>query len=134
MKTTYTAAIVIAIASLAAGQAMADTTDPITGMTHSELSAAVEAAKSGVHTKTSAQVRAEAVAAQRSLDARDTKDPITGMSHRQLSAAIDAAQSGVYTKTRAQVRAEVVAAQRSLDARDTKDSITGMSYREMFGG
>jgi hypothetical protein len=114
MKTTYTAAIALALVTLVTGQAMA--------------------ANIPAEAKTRAQVRAEAVAAQRSLDARDTKDEFTGMSYREMSAVAEAAKSGVYTKTRAQVRAEAVAAQRSLDARDTKDEFTGMSNREMFGG
>jgi hypothetical protein len=113
MKTTYTAAIVLALATLVAGQAIA---------------ADIQA-----DGKTRAQVRAEVIAARSSLDARDTKDPVSGMTFRESSAGLDAAKAGVSDKTRAQVRAEAIAARSSLDARDTKDPITGVSYREMFG-
>jgi hypothetical protein len=64
MKTTYTAAIALALVTLVTGQAMA--------------------ANIPAEAKTRAQVRAEAVAAQRSLDARDTKDEFTGMSNREM--------------------------------------------------
>jgi hypothetical protein len=114
MKTTYTAAIALALATLVTGHAMAANI-PADG-------------------KTRAQVRAEVVAARSSLDARDTKDDITGMSPREMFGEVGATKSGLYSKTRAQVRAEAIAARSSLDARDTKDDITGMSPREMFGG
>ena len=114
MKTTYTAAIALALVTLVTGQAMA--------------------ANIPAEAKTRAQVRAEAIAARSGLDARDTKDNITGMSYREIFGEIGATTAGVNSKTRAQVRAEAIAARSSLDARDTKDTITGMSYREMFGG
>jgi hypothetical protein len=141
MKNSYTAAIVIALATLATSQAMAaytptdarDNKDDLTGMTFREIAAGVNAAKSGVSGKTREQVRAEAVSAQRSLDAGDTKVSNTGgMTSRQVAAGVAAARSGVYSKTREQVRAEAVAA-RSHDARDNKDDLTGMTYREMSG-
>lgn len=142
MKNSYTAAIVIALATLATSQAMAaytptdarDSKDDITGMTFREIAAGVNAARSGVYSKTRDQVRAEAVAAQRSRDAGDTKiDGTGGMTARQIAADVAVARSGVYSKTREQVRAEAVAAQRSRDARDNKDDLTGMTYREMSG-
>lgn len=142
MKTSYTAAIVLALASLATSQAMAaytptdarDTKDDITGMTYREIADSVNAARSGVYSKTREQVRAEAVAAKRSLDASDAVIENTGgMTAREITAGVATAKSGVYSKTRAQVRAEAVAAQRSRDARDTKDDLTGMTYREMSG-
>ena len=91
MKTTYTAAIVIALATLASGQAMAfskasaEATEPMTGMTFRNISANAAAANTGVSSQTRAQVRAEAVAAQRSRDSRDTKEPMTGLTYRELS-------------------------------------------------
>lgn len=142
MKTAYTAAIVLALASLATSQAMAaytptdarDTKDDITGMTYREIAAGVNAGKSGVYSKTREQVRADAVAAQHSVDAGDTKIGNTGgMTARQIATSVEAAKSGVHTKSRAQVRAEAVTAQRSRDARDSKDDITGMTYRELSG-
>lgn len=142
MKTSYTAAIVLALASLATTQAMAaftptdarDTKDDLTGMTYREIADGVNAARSGVYSKTREQVRAEAIAAQRSRDAGDTKIEGTGgMTARQIATGVEAAKSSVHSKTRAQVRAEAVAAQRSRDARDTKDDLTGMTYREMSG-
>lgn len=142
MKTSYTAAIVLALATLATSQAMAagtptdasDNKDDISGMTYREIAAGVNAAKSGVSSKTRDQVRAEVIAAQGSQDATDTKIGNTGgMSARQVAAGVAAAKSGVSGKTRDQVRAEAVAAQSSRDARDNKDDLTGMTYRELAG-
>jgi hypothetical protein len=92
MKTTYTAAIVIALATLASGQAMAfskasaEATDPMTGMTFRQISADADAdaARAGVSGKTRAQVRADVQDARRNADSRDTKEPMTGMTFREL--------------------------------------------------
>lgn len=141
MKTSYTAAIALALATLATSQTMAanipadtrDTMDFRTGMTYRELFAGVDAAKSGVYNKTRDQVRGEAVVVQHSRDARDAKETFSGMSFREIATGVEAARSGVYSKTREQVRDEAVAAARNRDARDAKVSFTGMSAREMFG-
>ena len=139
MKTTYTAAIVLALATLVTGQAMAfskasaEATDPMTGMTFRQISADADAAKAGVSGKTRAQVRAEVQDARRNADSRDTKEPMTGMTFREILADADVAKAGVSGKTRAQVRAEVQDARRNADSRDTKEPMTGITFRELSG-
>ena len=107
MKTSYAATIALAIATLAAGQAMAANT-PVQG-------------------KTREQVRAELMESRRNTDSRDSIEPVTGLTFRELSATPVAGQG----KTRAQVRAEVLEVRHNTDSRDTKESTTGLTFREL---
>jgi hypothetical protein len=138
MKTTYTAAIVIALATLVSGQAMAGITpgeakEINTGFTFRELSTGVQAAKSGISSKTRAEVRTEVLDVRQHTDGRDNQDTITGLTYREMSTGAAAAKTGVSSQTRAQVRAVAVTAQRSRDGRDLVEPNTGLTYRELSG-
>jgi hypothetical protein len=138
MKTTYTAAIALALATLVTGQAMAriipsDAKDNATGVAFSELSTGFQAAKRGVSAKTRAEVRTEVLDVRQHTDGRDNQDANTGLSYRELSTGVAAAKSGVSSQTRAQVRAAAVTAQHSRDGRDLVEPNTGLSYRELSG-
>jgi hypothetical protein len=153
MKTSYAATIALAIATLAAGQAMAantpvqgktreqvraelmesrrntdsrDSIEPVTGLSFRELSATPVAGQG----KTRAQVRAEVLDVRRNTDSRDSIEPVTGLSFRELSATPVAGQG----KTRDQVRAELTQAQHSRDSGDVVESTTGMTFRELNPG
>ena len=138
MKTTYTAAIVLALATLVSGQAMAGITpgeakETTTGITFRALSTGVQAAKSGISSKTRAEVRTEVLDVRQHTDGRDNQDDITGLTYRELSTGAAAAKTGVSSQTRAQVRAVAVTAQRSRDGRDLVEPNTGLTYRELSG-
>jgi hypothetical protein len=138
MKTTYTAAIVLALATLVTGQAMAriipsEAKETVTGVTFRELSTGVQAAKSGLSSKTRAEVRTEVLDVRKHTDGRDNQDSLTGLTYRELSEGAAAAKTGVSSQTRAQVRAVAVTAQRSRDGRDLVEPNTGLTYRELSG-
>lgn len=138
MKTTYTAAIVLALATLVTGQAMAriipsEAKETTSGITFRELSTGVQAAKAGVSGKTRAEVRTEVLDVRQHTDGRDNQDAISGLTYRELSTGAAAAKSGVSSQTRAQVRAAAVTAQRSRDGRDLVEPSTGLTYRELSG-
>lgn len=129
---TFATSLVLAIAALSAGSAMAgdaaDTKLDIIGESPRQMFPA----NYGVPVapgKTTAQVQAELAAVRR--DAADTKLDMIGESPRQMFPA----QNGVAVaagKTREEVRAELVAARDSRDAADTVLDRIGQSPRQMF--
>lgn len=152
MKTSYASAIVLAIATLAAGHVMAadvapitnvqtsindasgDVVEPMTGLKLREINPARYAANSAVKGKTRAQVQAELAEARRNDDGGDVVEPVTGMKMRDINPSQYAANAAVKAKTREQVRAELAKAQSSRNAGDTVEPMTGMTLREINPG
>ncbi len=145
MKNTTTASIVIALAALSAGQAMAadssaaanrdnfragaDVVEPATGQKLSDLFPALYG---NVSTKTSAQVAAELAQAQSASSAGDVVEPVTGI---KLSALFPAAYSNQHvasTVTRAQVRDQAVQAMSERSDGDVVEPVTGMKLSALF--
>lgn len=109
MKTSYTATIVLALATLAAGQSMAadmsasttrapmrsggDVIEPATGQKLSELFPAQYASQAVASAQTRAQVRAELVQAQHAGNSGNVIEPATGQKLSALFPAKYAAQS-----------------------------------------
>jgi len=107
MKTSYTATIVLALATLAAGQSMAadmsasttrapmrsggDVIEPATGQKLSELFPAIYASAPAT---THAQVTVDAAKAQRANDGGDVIESATGQKMRDLFPARYPAQAG----------------------------------------
>jgi hypothetical protein len=107
MKTSYTATIVLALATLAAGQSMAadmsastnrapmrsggDVIEPATGQKLSQLFPAVY---SSAPAATRAQVTVDAAKAQRTNDGGDVIESATGQKMRDLFPARYPAQAG----------------------------------------
>jgi hypothetical protein len=145
MKNTTTASIVIALAALSAGQAMAadssadairdsfrggaDVVEPSTGQKLGDLFPALYG---NVSTKTSAQVAAELAQAQSASSAGDVVEPTTGMKLSTLFPAAYATQQVASVGTRAQVRAEAVQAMSVHNAGDVVEPVTGMKLSALF--
>ena len=135
MKNT-TAAIALAIATLAAGSAFAgDAADielDIIGISARQAFPAqygVEVAPGN----TREQVKAELFKSMRNRDAADITLNIIEQSARQIFPA----QYGVAiapSKTRAEVTAELVEFRRNRDSADLAMDVTGLSMRQMFPG
>ena len=126
MKKTYATSIVIALAALSAGQAMAgvkpagtDIIDPTTGVNITQLRADFNS-KSGV---TREQVQAELLA-DRAANKADVIDPTTGMNLSELRNL----RSQTNGKSRAQVQAELAAYQ-AEHRNDVVDPTTGFQIR-----
>ncbi len=138
MKNAYATSIVLAIAALAAGQAMAagtaggDIVDTETGLKFSQMfPGRYEAATT--QAKTRNEVRAEVVAARGVSNGGDVVDTETGLKFSQIfPGRYEAATT--QAKTRAEVRAELAAARSNSKRGDIVDSITGLKFREMFPG
>jgi hypothetical protein len=142
MKNTTTASLVIALAALSAGQAMAadssasairdnmragaDLVDTTTGVKYSDLFPALYGK---VSTKTRAQVAAELAQAQNAHNTGDVVDTTTGVKYSDLFPAL---YGNVSTKTRAQVVAELEQYQSTRNAGDLLDTTTGVKYRDLF--
>ena len=126
MKKTYATSIVLALAALSAGQAMAgvkpagtDVIDPSTGVNITQLRANFNN-QSGV---TREQVQAE-LFAYRAAHQADVNDPTTGMNLGELRAL----RSQTGGKTRAQVQAELADYQ-AAHRYDAVDPTTGFQIR-----
>jgi hypothetical protein len=109
MKKTYATSIVIALASLAAGQAMASTghIDPTTGVNFTALREAMNTPSS----VTREQVKAELLA-DRTAHKTDFVDATTGVNFTALRTAMNTPSA----VTREQVRAELAQARRNPPA------------------
>ena len=126
MKTSTTAAIVLALATLTAGQAMAasntDVVEPSTGQKLSTF----RSTPSTVGTR--AQVRADAVQASKVHAAGDVVEPASG----QKLSTVRTAPSTV--GTRAEVRADAVQASKVHNPGDVVEPATGQKLNGLFAG
>ena len=138
MKNATTASIVIALAALVSGQAMAadgsaalrsgaDVVEPATGLKMGDLFPALYGKTS---TKTRAEVSAQA--AQATSNGGDVIEPSTGLTLSALNPAAYATQTVASIGTRAQVRAEAVQARNAHTAGDVIEPATGQKLNALF--
>ena len=137
MKNATTASIVIALAALVSGQAMAadssavrsdaNVIEPATGLKMGDLFPALYGNTS---TKTRAEVSAQV--AQATSNSGDVIEPSTGLKLSALNPAAYATQTVASVGTRAQVRAEAVQALRAQNAGDVVEPATGIKLNALF--
>ena len=138
MKNATTASIVIALAALVSGQAMAadgsaamrsgaDVVEPATGLKMGDLFPALYGKTS---TKTRAEVSAQV--AQATSNGGDVIEPSTGLKLSALNPAAYATQTVASIGTRAQVRAEAVQAMSVHSAGDVVEPTTGIKLNVLF--
>lgn len=137
MKTSTAASIVLALAALSAGQAMAadastiraggDVVESATGQKLSDLFPAL-------YGKTSSKTRAEVTAQveQTASNSGDVIEPSTGLKLSALNPAAYTTQTVASIGTRAQVRAEAVQAMSAHNAGDVVEPATGQKLNVLF--
>lgn len=137
MKTSTTASIVLALAALSAGQAMAaeastvraggDVVESATGQKLSDLFPAL-------YGKTSSKTRAEVSAQveQTVSNSGDVIEPTTGLKLSALNPAAYATQTVASVGTRAEVRAQAVQALQARNAGDVVEPTTGQKLNVLF--
>ena len=130
MKNATTASIVIALAALVSGQAMAADANVVESATGQKMGDLFPALYGNASTKTRAEVSAQA--AQATSNGGDVVEPSTGLTLSALNPAAYATQTVASVGTRAQVRAEAVQARSAINAGDVIEPATGQKLNALF--